>query len=447
MLDRDTHRALKCEVISRTNGANGLEIVVSKLWWGKDETRTSVHVNPSTFSLSGFQITDLLAYLGFKHSDQCPFTKGHSCYSNWVSADFEPEVFAQAFDTAYGQLQAAEGPLQACGYGLSQPEGWGHFLGGSRSRSRNNQISALGDGHSAIVSDTLSESEDERFFFKFTFIDTGHEKGFVTHYRPKHLPVSSEIAGVFAYLGIRSFKDCPEFDFEPCYYRTTSLEPRGDDMWGGNVDHSHRTFGAHANDFSKGIEQLLAANATVEAIGMKLLPLAAHSERSRNDIVARTSRPLVRQGPAALEVKSLRLSPASMPDSFDVAISFAGTERESAEELANILKDAGFAVFYDNFYPEQLWGKNLVTFFDQIYRKKARFCVMFISQEYQARKWTIHEARSAQARAIEERGAEYILPVKVDDTDLDGLPPTIGYVPLSAGIPNIGKMLIDKLAS
>lgn len=39
-------------------------------------------------------------------------------------------------------------------------------------------------------------------------------------------------------------------------------------------------------------------------------------------------------------------------------------------------------VFYDDFYSEMLWGKNLVVFFDDIYRKGSRFCVMFISNEY-----------------------------------------------------------------
>jgi hypothetical protein len=136
-----------------------------------------------------------------------------------------------------------------------------------------------------------------------------------------------------------------------------------------------------------------------------------------------------------------------IPDNFDVAISFAGTEREYAQSLAEQLRNAGYAVFYDDFYPEQLWGKNLTAFFDEIFRKKARFCVMFVSKEYQARKWTSHEARSAQARALEEKGNEYILPIRVDGTELEGLLPTIGYVPIEIGIDKIGKILIKKLMS
>jgi hypothetical protein len=48
---------------------------------------------------------------------------------------------------------------------------------------------------------------------------------------------------------------------------------------------------------------------------------------------------------------------AALPSNFDVAISFAGSERSLAEQLANILQAAGVIVFYDSFYPEQLWGK------------------------------------------------------------------------------------------
>jgi hypothetical protein len=136
-----------------------------------------------------------------------------------------------------------------------------------------------------------------------------------------------------------------------------------------------------------------------------------------------------------------------MPESFDVAISFAGSEREQADRLAELMREAGFVVFYDNYYPEQLWGKDLVRFFDEIYRKRARFCVVFVSREYRDRIWTNHELRSAQARALEEKGNEYILPIKVDDAELDGLPPSIGYLPISLGVEKIAELLIRKLTS
>lgn len=70
-----------------------------------------------------------------------------------------------------------------------------------------------------------------------------------------------------------------------------------------------------------------------------------------------------------------------------------------------------------------------------------------MSREYAERLWTNHERRSAQARALHEKGREYILPIKVDDTDLEGLPPTVGYVSIKEySIDQIADLLIRKLS-
>ena len=48
---------------------------------------------------------------------------------------------------------------------------------------------------------------------------------------------------------------------------------------------------------------------------------------------------------------------------------------------------------------------------------------------------------------LEERGSEYILPVRIDDTAIPGLPSTIGYLQVSAGVYTIVDLLIQKLAA
>ena len=73
---------------------------------------------------------------------------------------------------------------------------------------------------------------------------------------------------------------------------------------------------------------------------------------------------------------------------------------------------------------------------------------MFLSREYADRMWTTHERKSATARALQERGNAYILPVKVEDVDIDGLTPTIGYVSLAEKSPEqIAELLIGMLKS
>lgn len=112
---------------------------------------------------------------------------------------------------------------------------------------------------------------------------------------------------------------------------------------------------------------------------------------------------------------------------YDIVLSFAGEDRAFAEGVARILVSKGVRVFYDRYEDVELWGKDLYTHLDEVYRKLGRYCVMFISENYKERLWTNHERESAQARAFEQN-EEYILPVRLDDTEIPGIKGTIGYL-------------------
>lgn len=129
---------------------------------------------------------------------------------------------------------------------------------------------------------------------------------------------------------------------------------------------------------------------------------------------------------------------------YDVAFSFAGEQREYVEKVANFLKTNDVRVFYDRFHEVDLWGKNLQEHLDVVYRKKARFCVMFISKDYK-KMWTDLERRSAQAKELEVDG-EYILPARFDDTEIPGMNPTMSYITLRGRSPEeLGAMIMAKL--
>lgn len=112
---------------------------------------------------------------------------------------------------------------------------------------------------------------------------------------------------------------------------------------------------------------------------------------------------------------------------YDVAISFAGEDRKYAEDLANSLTHRGVAVFYDAYEKATLWGKNLYTHLSDLYQNQARYCVMLLSRHYAAKVWTKHELEAAQARAFQEH-KEYILPVRLDNTEIPGILPTVAYL-------------------
>ncbi len=130
---------------------------------------------------------------------------------------------------------------------------------------------------------------------------------------------------------------------------------------------------------------------------------------------------------------------------FDVALSFAGEDRDHAEALARILRDHDVRVFYDEFYKSTLWGKDLYQHLQHIYKDKAKYCVIFVSRSYLEKNWTKHELQQAQARSFQEDG-EYILPLRLDDSALPGVNPTIGYVDLKGTtIAQVAILLLEKL--
>jgi len=112
---------------------------------------------------------------------------------------------------------------------------------------------------------------------------------------------------------------------------------------------------------------------------------------------------------------------------FDVALSYATEDRHYVQKIAGLLRENGVRIFYDEYVTADLWGKDLYTVLDEVYRKRARFAIVFVSSHYVSKPWTQHERASAQARALTETDP-YFLPVRLDDSELPGLRPTIGYV-------------------
>jgi hypothetical protein len=130
---------------------------------------------------------------------------------------------------------------------------------------------------------------------------------------------------------------------------------------------------------------------------------------------------------------------------YDIALSFAGENRDYVEEVARTLKVYGVRVFYDKFEEHTLWGKNLIDYLQEIYKNKAKYTVMFISEHYAKKAWTTHERQSMQERAFRE-SEEYILPARFDDTEIPGLYSTISYIDLNSKIPyEFTKVILQKI--
>lgn len=130
---------------------------------------------------------------------------------------------------------------------------------------------------------------------------------------------------------------------------------------------------------------------------------------------------------------------------FDVALSFAGEQRAYVEGVAKALQAAGLRVFYDDFETADLWGKDLYEHLDEVYQRRARFCILFASADYAQKVWPTHERRSAQARALRQH-EEYILPVLFDDTQIPGLRDTVSHLSAARLEPReVATTLIQKI--
>ena len=75
----------------------------------------------------------------------------------------------------------------------------------------------------------------------------------------------------------------------------------------------------------------------------------------------------------------------------------------------------------------------------------AFYCMMFLSKSYASKVWTSHERKSAQARAMMEK-TDYLLPIRLDDTEIPGMLPTVGYLKASDfSSAEIVEFVIQKL--
>ena len=76
---------------------------------------------------------------------------------------------------------------------------------------------------------------------------------------------------------------------------------------------------------------------------------------------------------------------------YDIAVSFAGEDRDYVEQIANAIRLKGMSVFYDKYEEADLWGKDLYVHLTKVYKDYSKYCLMFISESYAQKQWTSHE--------------------------------------------------------
>ena len=180
-------------------------------------------------------------------------------------------------------------------------------------------------------------------------------------------------------------------------------------------------------------QHLKANQQQIGDLGFKVRP---KKEESRTEDIPERTQPASRQR---------RKQQRKAAPIYDVALSFAGEDREYVEHVAIALREARIKVFYDAFEEIDLWGKNLADHLGEVY-SNSKYVVIFVSKYYAEKAWPNHERKHAQARALENQ-EDIILPARFDDTKIPGLPDTVSYINLNKTNPEeFADKIIRKLA-
>jgi hypothetical protein len=127
---------------------------------------------------------------------------------------------------------------------------------------------------------------------------------------------------------------------------------------------------------------------------------------------------------------------------YDFAISYAGENKEIAEEIYKRIKQRyqDFTVFYAPVERHTLVGLNGEAFFDDLF-KSCKEVIVLLSEAYKNKKWTRFEWDIIQERSQENR----FIPIKLDDVKMLGMPSNIIYEKFSNNYEEIADLCINKL--
>jgi hypothetical protein len=206
-------------------------------------------------------------------------------------------------------------------------------------------------------------------------------------------------------------------------------------------------------------QQVAEYNGSLEAAARdRVIGRRAELERTARDIAAlgfrvrsedSESAPTTGTSAGSREARRNRraTSRANARRAYDVALSFAGEDRAFVDKVAERLRELGVSVFYDAFEQVNLWGADLAEHLGEVYGKDSRFVVLFASRHYAVKAWPTHEKQYALGRHL-SGGERRILPVRFDDTEIPGIPPTVGYLDLRALTPDkLAELIRQKVDS
>jgi hypothetical protein len=92
-----------------------------------------------------------------------------------------------------------------------------------------------------------------------------------------------------------------------------------------------------------------------------------------------------------------------------------------------------------------MWGRDLSSLLGEVYGSRSRYIVIFCSREYLEKPWTEHERQHALSGRIGRMDSS-VLPVRLDESSLPGLPDSVSYVDArTMTATQIADLILQKL--
>jgi hypothetical protein len=166
-----------------------------------------------------------------------------------------------------------------------------------------------------------------------------------------------------------------------------------------------------------------------------------------NSVIGNNNRLVNSFAPAASAAPPPARPPRDQTVDYDLAFSFAGSDRTYVEATKLACERLGLDVMYDRDLSNEWWGENYIVEQRVIYGRRTRYFVPFISHEYFRRPVPADEFAAALWTDV-QRGGGYILPVIIGDVAVppERLHPHIGYLRAEAHTPeSLANELLRKV--
>lgn len=135
---------------------------------------------------------------------------------------------------------------------------------------------------------------------------------------------------------------------------------------------------------------------------------------------------------------------------YDFALSFAGTDRDLAEKLHEILGESEVSVFYDRNEQHRILANNIEDYLGPIYRSEAHFVIALLGRDYPKRIWTKFESDQFKKRF----GEKSVIPIWFSDSPVGMFDETtrVGGIvfdrskDINSQVAQISELLLKRLA-